>query len=444
MLLDFEVSISGATIVQGSESMSKKEVKTDIIILGGGCAGLAAAAAIAQSGSKLKTIIIERHPRVGKKLLATGNGHCNLSNENLNEDEYFGSCESDAMKLFETYNTAYIKKFFKNLGLISKSDDEGRVYPHSNSASSVLDVLRITAKLADITEYCDSDILSIKSITTGFILESRDTIFFTKKLIIANGGKANGKLSSDGSGFALVKQLGIKLASLFPSLAPINVNSAVLRSLKGTRVQATVTLLADCKDLRMEYGEVQFADEALSGICVFQISRFVNEFFALHTVEGNYTKRISIKIDLFPSYDTSGVEAILIHKIKTFASLTIEDFFTGILAKRVGLAILKTCGFTDFTKQIGTFTRDDIKKIAQTLKCWQFEPNSASDFNKAQITAGGLLASEINLKTMESTRYKNLFFAGEIVDIDGSCGGYNLHWAWVSGILAGRNACSVL
>lgn len=422
--------------------MDKQVIFTDIAILGGGASGLAAACAIGQSGYKGKTLLIERHARVGKKLLATGNGRCNLTNTHLTPAAFHGSCAKQGLVLFQTYDSAYMKQYFNTLGLLTKAEENGLVYPYSNSANSVLDVFRLQLSKYAIEQVCGTHIQEIVRTKQGYRLISEETAIETKKLIMTCGGKAAAKLSSDGSGYTLLKELGYKLAPLYPSLAPVKVDSPVLRSLKGLRVKCMASLLADGKPIKQEQGEVQFGDGTLSGICMFQLSPFVNAFFTSRTVMGKPIKQLEIALDLCPDYTQQEVEQLLLNKAGQFPGESIEALFTGIFVKRVGQALLKSCGLTEFNRTMGTLNRKEIKNLAYRVKHWVFTPKCISDFAQAQITAGGVRADDLCFSTMESAKDKQLYFAGELVDIDGLCGGYNLHWAWVSGMIAGKSAAT--
>lgn len=424
--------------------MNKHKTHTDIAILGGGASGLAAAVGVKKGEFTGRTLLIDRHPRIGKKLLSTGNGRCNLSNTALDNPScfssaYFGSATENAATLLKEHNCTYIRRIMRNIGLITK-DENGLIYPYSNSANSVLDIFKIFLEQNNADQLLGQDIQYIKKTKNGFVIESDEYEIHTKKLIMANGGKASAKLSSDGSGYKLAKALGYKLAPLFPSLAPVKVESNVLRSLKGIRQRGAVSLFSDETIVDTQQGEIQFAEDKLSGICVFQLSRYVNEFFTCRTINGKKAKNISLCIDLFPGIKRDEFEQLLINKALLLPELAIGELFSGILVKRVGMALIKQCGFFDFALPLSALTTADIHRIAATAKQWEFKPKCISDFNQAQVTAGGVLQSEIDFKTMCAKNNSNLFFTGELVDLDGLCGGYNLHWAWVSGLIAGENA----
>lgn len=416
-------------------------IKSDIAVLGGGAGGLMCGCAINKSGFKGTSVIIEGQNRCGKKLLATGNGRCNLTNEHINESCYFGSAKNEALNLFKTYNTSYIINYFKKLGLLCRADSEGRVYPLSNNASSVLDVLRLS--LGNVQEHCSCKIKSITKEKNKYIIDCTEKIFEAKRVIFALGGKASPKLSSDGLGYKLLKAMGYNINSLMPSLSPVKVTSPLLLSLKGIRVRGDISLYNEKGFIKKESGEMQFTDNALSGIAVFQLSPFINEFFTKNTIQGKKCKQLILSLDLLPDNTLQNVTAMLNQRKKIFKNRSCEEYFTGLFHKRIGLALLKNNNIP-IDKKIIDLTEKDISALAKNIKEWQFTPKCISDFNSAQITGGGIDKSNIDFITMESKKDKGLYFAGEIVDVDGICGGYNLHWTWVSAIIAGENAVKSL
>lgn len=420
-------------------SLEKEKINVDIAVIGGGAAGLAAAVSYAKKTKNSSIVIIEKEKRVGKKLLATGNGRCNLTNKNMSAEFYNGSCKKIAADIIKKYNTSRIISFFNSLGIECKSDSQGRFYPYSEQAASVLDLLRFSAQRLGVEEVCETEITDFTPIRGGFKLTSPDKIILAEKVILSAGGAASPKLGSDGSSYRFAEMLGLKCMPVFPSLAPIKVDNDFMPFLKGIRTAAEVSLVADGAVVKSELGELQLTQNALSGICIFQLSRFVNEFFVTGTVDGKKVKNISVSIDLLPDYSYDEVERLLYKRRKRLSFLTLEEFFTGLLNKKIGQCLFKELKILPLKREVSSLSLSEIELLANILKSWKFKPSQRSDMGIAQVTAGGIHASEID-RNMRSVKYRNLYIAGEALDIDGLCGGYNLHWAFASGIVAGTSA----
>lgn len=419
------------------ETMAQKNIYfTNIAILGGGAAGLMAAVSAARcSGKNVKITVIEKNARVGKKLLTTGNGRCNLSNLQLSGEPYSGSLKDGAARLLQAFDCEYIRDYFKTLGLYTRADGEGRIYPVSNSASSVLDVLRLTLRGYGVRELCGTEIDKITQEKNRFYLHSKDNIISCRALILTTGGKAALK-DGDSAGYELLKQLNHTCAPLFPSLCPVPVKSSALRSLKGQRCACTVTLENGGQAIAQERGELQFTENALSGICVFQLSRQCAQI-------KKQGQTPVLCVDLLPEIGCRELYDELSRRIKE-DKIMLEELLTGILSKRIALSALKESSLAPLNRRAGKITEKELKRLCQILKCWEFEASSPGSFKQAQVTAGGIPAGEVEIDTMASKKKDGLFFAGELLDLDGKCGGYNLHWAWVSGIRAGKSAAAYL
>lgn len=426
--------------------MSYEKINVDIAIIGGGTSGLAAAVLCAKklSTEKLKRriVIIEKEKRVGKKLLATGNGRCNITNENMSAEFYNGSCNKLAADVIKKYNTRRMISFFNSLGLECKSDSQGRVYPYCEQASAVLDLLRFNARHYSVEEMCETELLSVTPTNGGFRLDALNKTIFAKKVILTTGGEASPKLGSDGATYRFAKMLGLHCTPIYPSLVPVKVSDSFMPFLKGIRTGAEVSLIADGSVAKRETGEVQFTQNSLSGICIFQLSRFVNEFFANKTVNEINVKTLAISLDLLPEYSHDEVERLFYRRKKQLGYLTLEDFFTGILNKKIGQCLLKELKILPIKRAVSSLSSDEIGRLTSLVKDWRFIPSGQSDMNNAQVTAGGISASEID-RNMQSVKYKNLYIAGEALDLDGLCGGYNLHWAFASGMIAGQAAADI-
>lgn len=414
-------------------------IKTDVAIIGGGASGLMCAVAIAKANTACKVLVIEHHQRTGKKLMATGNGRCNLTNTDIFDNAYYGSAKPYANKLFRKYTSEYITEYFNEIGLITKAGSEGRVYPVSNNVASVLDSIRNYILAHNIKEICDTTITNIIKGTSSYTLECEDKKIIAKYVVLACGGMASPKLSTNGFGYRLAKGLNISLAKPLPSLVTVPCKNKSLVALKGLRSKGSVGLVADGRIIKTENGEIQFANSALSGICVFQLSRMVNEFFEFGTINGTKYNKIKLVIDIMPDYTKEECKGLLYNRLAIMGKYPLENFFDGFLHKRVASAIMQECNIKTDKRTCATLNKKELALLADCLKHWSFTPSDKSSFENAQVTAGGVLAEEMDFNSMQAKKYKGLYIIGELVDIDGICGGYNLHWAWTSGIIAGEN-----
>lgn len=399
----------------------------DVVIIGGGASGLMCAISAKMKNKNISVAIIEKNDRVGKKLLSTGNGRCNLTNENINIERYCGSFKNQSKAVFEKYDTKALLDLFKNLGLITYCDNEGRYYPICKQASAVLDVLRFACERLNIEIFCKQNIKSIKKSKNKFVVNTEDFQFTSDKLVIANGSKASPKLGGNSSCVDYLKNFGHSFTPFSPVLCPVKVKSYVLKSLKGIRVMGKASLLdKNNRIIKSENGEIQFTDSALSGICIFNLSLYSKKDF-------------KITLDLLP--DISYKELIeLITKNKIlFNNFEIDNLFTGIFLKRLAQAVLKISGIKEFSRTCKSLSEQEIKQIADTVKNMSFEVIENCGFEQAQCALGGVNGKEIDENTMQSKITKGLYVCGEAIDTCGECGGFNLHFAFASGLVVGEN-----
>ncbi len=394
----------------------------DVVILGGGAAGLVCAIEAKRRRYETTVAIIEKNERVGKKLLATGNGRCNLTNMLINGNArncYVGTFSKQAEKLLQEINADALRRYFYDLGLLTRADSEGRCYPLSNQASSVLDVLRFACERYGVEMLCGELPHSVRKNGELFQIKTKQNEYTARKLVIACGSKAAPKLGGSAGGLDIARNFGHKIIPFSPALCPVPVKSEVLRSLKGIRAKATVRL-----GEHTEAGEIQFTENALSGICVFNLSFFArpNEM---------------IFVDLLSDFPEETVCNLIAENKKRFAALTADNLLTGILQKRLAQAVMKQAGVSNFSVNCGALLAEQIKAIARTVKRLPFTVSNVNGFEQAQCATGGVLGNEINENTMESKKVKNLYFCGEVIDICGICGGFNLHFAFASGCRAG-------
>lgn len=390
----------------------------DIAVIGGGASGLAAAIAAKRTDSSLKIALLERLPRVGKKILATGNGRCNLTNRNLSRERYYGSCRNTFWELTQRYPA---EEFFASMGVLCTADEEGRVYPNSNNAASVLDALRIEADNLGIDTICDFDVCEIRK---GFIIRSSDAEISAKRVILAGGGMSQQSLGSNGSLLRLCRDIGITVRRLTPALTSVKTDINLVKSLKGQRVQAKVSAYISGGEAKSEYGEVQFGDGVISGICVFNLT-------CLGAIE-----QCELHLDLMPDMNFNELY-LLLKKIKSIRkNAVLEDFLSGIINKRIGMYVLKKCTDKPLTECISALDDKELKKIAETIKKLVFPIKGLSGFEKSQVTSGGVAFSEID-ESLCLKKINGMYVCGEMLDIIGECGGFNLAFAFASGQHAG-------
>lgn len=404
---------------------------TDIAVIGGGASGLAAAIGAKTENPALSVTVFEKLDRVGKKLLSTGNGRCNLSSRKLVSEHYHGSVRN-LMEIIQ--NTSSAEEFFMTMGVPVISDEQGRMYPRSESAAAVLRSLRMRTSELDIAEECGFELTEIRRSKHGFVLVSKSGITAEcRRIIAAAGGYAAPQLGTDGSVMRIFRDMGYKTAKLCPAVAPLKVSPDKLKGLKGIRVKGAVSAVSGGKILKTEYGEIQFTENALSGICVFNLARFFNEY------EGRLTLRLDLAADLEKAELTDYLERVWVQR----ASYPLEELLTGFFPKNLAVYLVKNTLGRPLTEKISTLGKKDIITLADRIKTLEFVVSGCSSWNNAQVTAGGIHGSCVD-NELQSVRDKGIYFCGEILDADGDCGGYNLQWAWSSGLWAGSNCARSL
>ncbi len=417
-------------------------------IIGGGAAGMACAITAARACAEVT--IIEAGERMGQKILSTGNGKCNLGNMELDASQYHGTCAflSDAFSKFGTKETI---AFFESLGLYVK-EKNGYLYPQSEQASAVSDALRYEIAALGIKVITGFRVTQVKKgkkqVAAGrmasecFIVSDGKRELTFDRLVLTCGGKAMPKTGSDGSGWELAQKLGHTIVPVVPALTNLKCKEQFFKAISGVRTDARVTLLGqsslshssaglDDKALASERGELQLTDQGISGIPVFQLSREVAYLLKKQ-------KEIGILIDFLPMFTDAELCEMAKKRMSLRNGRTVEEFFTGILPKKIMSLLLKLSGLKH-TDQASNLTEQDITALLLSAKSFLVHAIGTGDFSNCQVCAGGVDCNEIT-DFMESKMVKGLYFAGEILDVDGRCGGYNLQWAWTSGYLAGMNA----
>ena len=387
-------------------------------VIGGGAAGLMAACVLARGGMQVD--VLERQPRVGKKLLATGNGRCNFTNMNMGPQHYYGSF-SHMSEFLERFGAERITEEFELMGIPAAADEQGRVYPMSNAASSVLDVLRLTLAETGGNEVTGFEVTDIKK-GRDFTLRTADgRTQHYDRIIIACGGSAAPKSGGFDGGYRLLKDTGHRITKLLPSVAALNTDTADIKGLKGIRVRCSVCLYDGENFVRREEGEVLFADYGISGICIMQLARHVHGL-----------KKPVVSIDLAPGMK----EAQLFARIRNLPERPLEDLLNGMLQRRLGQNVLRAAGINDLSRRAESLSRKEISAIFRTVTDFRISVKSVCGLDSAQVTAGGAEMDQFDPFTLESRIMPGLYAVGEVCDVDGDCGGYNLHWAWASAIAA--------
>lgn len=407
------------------------DIKRRIVIIGGGAAGLTAAITAARCGAQVT--VIEHMDRIGKKILSTGNGRCNMTNRYMEPECYRSGVDSFPMEVINGFTVEDTLRFFRGLG-IEPRDRNGYIYPNSDQASAVLDVLRLELAHLGVQVLVSCEVKQIESAQGTYRIHTSQGRLEADALILAAGSKAAPSTGSDGSGYELAKKLGHSVIKPLPALVQLRCQGTMYRQMAGIRTEARVRLLADGKQLAEDQGELQLTDYGLSGIPVFQISRFA----ARALDEG---KRVIAKVDFMPGWKDEEAPGLLKKRAAHMDYKTAEELFAGLLNKKLALVLLRLAGINP-AQRAGALSGKQLKQLMGQMKAYEAIVMSVNPFANAQVCCGGVDVREVNGATMESRIKKNLYLAGELLDVDGICGGYNLQFAWSSGAVAGRNAAA--
>lgn len=424
-------------------------------VIGGGAAGMMAAITASEEGAEIT--LLEGGERVGKKLLSTGNGKCNLGNLKLDPEEYYGASKEWLSDCLERFDSQEIIRFFRRMGLLLK-EKNGYLYPLAEQAAVVLDVLRTELRANGVNLVTECKVKEIK-VTDGdqngknrfTVLADKQTFTFDK-IILACGGQAAPKTGSDGSGYRLARELGHEIVPVVPALVQLRCKEQYLKEVAGVRTEALIRIPADGKAIDItgrssvddgkttdiewicERGELQLTDYGISGIPVFQLSRRVN--YLLRKLGKN--SQVEVSIDLLPDYTEDEFAGLCESRRLLHGDRTVEEFFTGILHKKLMFLFVKLAGLKR-DMPVSEVEETKLKSALALCKDWRLHVTGSNSFDNAQVCAGGVDTKDVS-RDMESLLVPGLYFAGEILDVDGRCGGYNLHWAWCSGYLAGKSA----
>ena len=395
-------------------------------IIGGGAAGMAAALA-ASEYENAQVVLMERQARLGKKLSATGNGRCNLSNIHAAQGGYHGDDRHFHEYALNQYPPSETLQWFSGLGLYTVTEPSGKVYPYSDQANSVVDVLRFSLERPNIQVLTDFEVQKVKKDGAVFSVSAKSETLEFDRLIIACGGLAGTKLGGTMSGYKLLRSFGHKCTKLRPTLVQVKTSWPGVSALKGVRANCKAVIYQNGKPHRGSEGEIQFTEFGLSGPVIYEISR--------DACQGGGEWECTL--DFLPEISSDALAALL-EKRKS-SPLTAEDLFTGILHNRLGRVIVKEAGIRG-NLPICDLREDQLADVVALSKGFTVTLTEPLGMDAAQVTAGGIVTNEFDPTTMQSRLVPGLYACGEVLDVDGDCGGYNLQWAWSSGRLAGFSA----
>lgn len=401
--------------------------RADVLVLGGGAAGLAAGIAAARAGARV--CLVEKLPRVGKRLLATGNGRCNLTNTGARAADYFGDGAFAAGALAR-FSPEAVRAFFREIGLESREEYGGRVFPRSNQAAAVVDALRLAFAEAGGETVADFAAIALEPQRGGFCARAADgRTVWGKSAVCALGGMAAPALGGSDSGLKLMRALGHRLEPCAPALVQIKTPPEAVRALKGIRVEGQARAYVEGREAARAAGEILFADYGVSGPAVMQVSRPLSYALA-------EKRRAEIAVCALPEEGPGFLRA----RRERLARRPLEDFLTGLVPKRLGQVLLKNAGIAPLSRPVGSLAAEELSALEALLFEWRLPALGTAGYANAQVMAGGLNTRDFDPRTLQSRKAPGLFAAGEILNVDGGCGGYNLQWAWASGLLAGSEA----
>lgn len=387
-------------------------------------------AAIIATRQGKKVRIIDHKDKLGKKILATGNGKCNFTNMYVDNTCFRGEDIDYIMDIYSQFNNEKAIEFFKELGIYPKIKN-GYVYPNSGQASSILEVLTTELNYLGVKIEYETVVEKIKKTDDQFTIITNKGNYTATSLIIATGSKASPKTGSDGSGYKLAKDLGHSINPILPALVQLKSDAKFLKEVAGVRCDGVVKLMHERECIASDKGELMLTDYGISGIPVFQVSRYASVLL-------NQGKKVTARLDFLPNMEFKECKEYLKERANLYPDKTVLDNLVGLLNKKLLISLFKLAKISPDTKSY-ELNDKQILKLTDTFKSLSINITATNSFDNAQIACGGVKLSELKKHTLESKKQKGLFFAGEILDVDGICGGYNLQWAWSSGYVCGIN-----
>ncbi|MCD8082674.1 MAG: NAD(P)/FAD-dependent oxidoreductase [Clostridiales bacterium] len=407
-------------------------MERQILIIGGGAAGLMAGIQAARSGADVT--ILEHMDRVGRKLLSTGNGRCNMTNLSIRPEHYRCGQKQFPMRILDRFSVWDTLTFFDEIGIETKNKG-GYIYPNSEQASAVLDALRLEADHRGVRVVVGCEVLGVrkpKDSHSRFLVETTLGEYQGSALILSAGSKAARVTGSDGSGYRLAEAFGHRIIKPLPALVALRCEEGFFKQLAGVRCEAGVKLNCGGRTIAADKGELQLTDYGISGIPAFQVSRFASKAI-------DHRQRVTAQIDFLPSKSMGDTAQFLNVRKNNLSYRRAGDFLLGVVNKKIAAVLLKRSGI-DSEKQVSALNESELEALVRGLKQFEATVTGTNPFEQAQVCCGGVDTGQIRPNSLESKLVPGLYFAGEILDVDGVCGGYNLQWAWSTGAIAGRCA----
>lgn len=404
-------------------------MKYDVAIIGAGPAGIMAAITAKQNGASV--ILIEKNEAIGRKILATGNGRCNITNRLAKVENYHGSNPEFIGKVLNSFDQHKTNKFFEDLGLILKEEDRGRMFPRTNQATSVVDILNHELERLNVEVKLNAEVKEIENKSGWEIKLSDGSTINSAKLILTTGGRAAHQLGSSGDGHFWMKNLGHKIEDIHAALVPLETKELWVKDVQGLKVEAEASFFVDEELVSKRSGDLIFTHFGLSGPAIMSQARFVAPF-----VE---SKTVKVQLDFMPEQPKHDLDEMIAKIFNISGAKSVKNALVGLVPAKLIPIILKESNI-DENKNAAEISKIQRSAIVRNLKSLTLNISKLRPLKEAQVTRGGISTDEINPETLESTKIKDLYFAGEVMDVDGDSGGFNLQWAWSSGHLAGQSS----
>lgn len=400
-----------------------------VAVIGGGASGMMAAVTAASEGARV--ILLEHKDRIGKKILSTGNGRCNFTNIHQEPICYHSEDPLFPWEVVERFNAQAVISFFLQLGVYSKNRN-GYIYPNSDQASAVLDAFRMELDRLKVEIRTGVECREIRPGKKGFTVLTDQGPVRADRVILCAGSKAAPTTGSDGSGYDLAKKLGHRILPVLPALTALKCEEKFFKSIAGVRANGSVSIWSGGECIAKDTGEIQLTDYGISGIPVFQVSRYASKLL--------YEKKeTDAVLDFMPDFTKTQTDAFLRARAKTRPDKSAEMFLIGLFHKKLCDLWIRLSEIPR-QRKAGELTEDEIARLTSLIKEFRVRVRETNPYDKAQVCCGGVDTREVNPETLESVYVPGVYFAGEILDVDGMCGGYNLTFAWASGYVAGKAA----